>query len=178
MSSVIVGVDIGGAWPMRTLLMAGVAATWLTNVAVAVKVDAELGTLSCNLEAPEAAIGSATTSTESQMRDAFCVFKARNGSEEAYVGTVQGVSLSKDKTTTLIWAVKGEVGTTLMPGLLQQSYAVDQSIPADQGSPLIGETRSNVVLQSMADKPEGSVSATQRPKPSGFVVIGVELRNL
>jgi hypothetical protein len=46
------------------------------------------------------------------------------------------------------------MGTTLMPGLLQQSYAVDQSIPADQASPLIGETRSNIILQSMADKPE------------------------
>ena len=141
---------------MRALLMAGVAATWQTNVAVAVKVDTELGTLSCNLAAPEAAMASATTSTESQVRDAVCLFKARNGSEEVYVGTVQGVSLSPDKTTALIWAVKGEVDTTLAPGLLQQSYVVDQSIPADQVSPLIGETRSNVSCSRWQTSPRGA----------------------
>ena len=109
------------------------------------------------------------------MRDALCTFKPKKGAEESYAGTVQGVSLSPDKRMTAIWMVKADSVMPLTPGLLQQSYSVDRGTPADQLAPMIGETNSRIVLQSMADKQEGSASETRKLPPSGYVITGLQL---
>jgi hypothetical protein len=40
---------------------------------------------------------------------------------------------------------------------------------------LVGEPKAAIALHSMADKSEGSASAAQKPAPTGFVVLSVEL---
>jgi hypothetical protein len=105
-----------------------------------------------------------------------CTFKPKSGTEETYGGQLQGVSLSPDKTTTVIWIVKADTVMPSVPGLLQQSYALDSATPADQLGPLVGETNSRIILQSMTDKREGSASAAQKPAPTGYVITGLELK--
>jgi hypothetical protein len=139
------------------------------------RADVEIGTLSCSVNARPAASSSETPLGQSQLRDAICTFHPRQGAEETYMGTVQGLKLSPDKGGVAIWRVKADSETTA-PGFLQQSYAVDRAVPADLLSPLVGETNPSIVLHSMADRPEGSASATQRPRPQGFVVVGLNLR--
>src|SRR6185295_4285642 len=129
--------------------------------------------LTCTLEEPSAAPATGGPATASQVRDALCTFKPKKGAEESYAGTVQGVSLSPDKRMTAIWMVKADSVMPLTPGLLQQSYSVDRGTPADQLAPMIGETNSRIVLQSMADKQEGSASETRKLPPSGYVITGI-----
>jgi hypothetical protein len=139
------------------------------------RADSEVGVLTCSVNAPPAASNNEVVQADSQLRDAICTFRPRKGVEETYIGTVQGLSLSADNGGVTIWSVKVDLDT-LPPGLLQQSYAADPAVPADQLAPLVGETNSSIVLHSMADRPEGSASAPNRLAPRGFVVVGLMLR--
>ena len=146
-------------------VVGGAAFLWFTNPALAQKGDVEIGVLTCSLEEPASAPATGGPATESRVRDVVCTFKPKNGSEETYVGTVQGVAISADKKSTLIWRVKADPDTSILPGVLQQSYAIDNATPADQLAPMVGEDNSRIVLQSLADKQEGSASAAQKPAP-------------
>jgi hypothetical protein len=162
---------------MRSLFVAGGAAfLWLVNPALSQKGDAEIGVLTCSLEEPASAPAIGAPAAESHVRDAICTFKPTSGSEETYVGVVQGVTISADKKSTVIWRVKADVTTSVVPAMLQQSYAIDNATPADQLAPMIGESNSRIVLQSLTDKQEGSASAAQKPAPSGYVIIGLQLK--
>ena len=161
---------------MRAVHVAVIAAFWcLSGPASAQKADVEIGILTCMLEEPSNAPDITGPVSESQVRDALCIFKPKKGTEESYDGTVQGVSLSPDKRTTAIWIVKTDTLMPSVPGLLQQGYALDRGTSADQLAPLIGETNSRIILQSMTDKQEGSASASQKPPPTGYVIIGIQL---
>jgi hypothetical protein len=157
----------------RTHLAALAAAAWLAAPAAAEYGYTEVGVLSCELGEPGQAPASDTPSAE-RTREALCTFRAANGEEETYAGNAQGVSISTDRRGTLIWVVRAASGVA-EPGALQQVFATDTKKPADQKSPLIGERNSDVVLHSMLDETEGSASATEKPTPTGFVILKLEL---
>jgi hypothetical protein len=101
------------------------ATFWMASPATGQKPNFEIGMLSCSIAAPTEASESTAAPTEGQTREALCSFKPKKGAEESYVGLISGVSLSFDKTATVIWTVKA--GTdAVTPGMLQQSYAVDR----------------------------------------------------
>jgi uncharacterized protein DUF992 len=162
---------------MSSQRVAWIAAIWwVCSPAIAQKADVEIGVLTCALEEPSKVPSTAAPSVENQVRDAICTFKPKSGAEETYAGIVQGVSLSPDKTTAVLWVVKADTVMPSAPGLLQQNYAPDSSTPADQLPPLVGETNSRIILQTMADKSEGSASATQKSPPTGYVIVGLQLK--
>ena len=159
----------------RTCLAAVMLTTWVTCLAVAQSANVEIGVLTCVLGEPaDAPTGDAQTG--GQTRDALCNFKPKSGAEEEYIGKVQGVSMSADQKGALIWSVKSAPGAAVQPGVLQQTYANDASQSADQKPPLIGQANPDIVLHSMADTSEGSASATEKPAPTGFMILGVELK--
>ena len=161
----------------RTYLAAVVMTTCWSYLAIAEQADVEIGVLTCALaEPPEAAPSNAPTAG-GQKREGLCTFKPKKGAEETYAGTFEGVSISTDRTRTVIWVVKTVSGVaTLGPGVLEQSYATDPAKATDQMASLIGETNSAIALHSMSDKSEGSASAPTKPAPTGFVILGVTLK--
>jgi hypothetical protein len=161
----------------RTYLAAVVMATCWPYLAMAEQADIEIGVLTCALaESPEAAPSNAPAAG-GQKREGLCTFKPKKGAEETYAGTFEGVSISADRTRTVIWVVKTVSGVaTLGPGVLEQSYATDPAKATDQMASLIGETNSAIALHSMSDKSEGSASAPTKPAPTGFVILGVALK--
>jgi hypothetical protein len=136
---------------------------------------AEVGVLTCTLGN---AVGASTDDETpgAQMREGLCIFQPKQGMEETYSAKVQGVSFLTDAKASLMWVVKSAVGSKIELGLLEQSFASDRKTPADQRPPLIGEPNAAIALHSMADKSEGSASAPQKPAPTGFVVLNVELK--
>ena len=161
--------------------------TWLGLVATAMSLAAsvalaqdpkvELGILTCNLAEARDAPASAAPSAEGQFRDILCSFKPKKGAEETYEGRVQGISLTADKKSAVLWVVKGVPGTPMNAGFLQQSYAADSAGPRDQTAPpLVGEANGNVILQSMAEKEEGSATSQEKSRPGGFVIVALELK--
>ena len=156
--------------------LAAMAVCMASEVAEAQDAKAEIGVLSCNLAEPRDAPSSAGPA-EGQFRDVLCSFKPKKGVEETYEGKVQGISLSVDKKTTVLWLVRGAPGMPVDIGFLQQSYAVDRTALTDQAAPpLIGEPNSNLVLYSMAEKQEGSASTPEKSRPTGFVIMALELK--
>jgi hypothetical protein len=158
----------------RSFVAAAVIACCAASAA-AQKADVEIGILTCALGEPGAAPPRDATSG-AQTRDALCIFKPKSGAEETYAAKVQGVSISTDPKAALIWVVKSATGAKVEPGLLQQSFTSDPKTPADQKPPMIGEPNADIALHSMSDKNEGSASATQKPAPTGFVILSVELK--
>ena len=159
----------------RTCLAAVAVTTWWACSAVAAKADVEIGVLTCVLGEPADAPTS-DAPTGGQTRDALCTFKPKSGADEEYTGKVQGVSMSADQKAALIWSVKSASGAAAQPGVLQQNYANDLTQLADQKPPLIGQANSDIVLHSMADTSEGSASSSEKPAPTGLVILGVELK--
>jgi hypothetical protein len=153
--------------------MAAVAA-W--SAAIAQTVDVDIGVLTCTLAQPSDAPTSDTPAVRGQMRDVLCSFQPKKWGEEIYVGRVQGVSLSPDAKTTVMWLVKAPTGAGMDVGFLEQGYATDPKASAEHMAPMIGEKDASVVLHSMSDKQEGSASAPQKASPTGFVIIGIELK--
>lgn len=133
----------------------------------------DIGVLTCALGEPGQAAATETPTAE-RTREALCTFRARNGEEQTYAGSAQGISISTDHRGTLIWVVKAASGVA-EPGSLQQVFATDTKKPADQKSPLIGERNSDVVLHSMLDETEGSASVPEKPTPTGFVILKLQL---
>ena len=157
----------------RTHLAALAAATCWTCSTLAENAYTEVGVLMCVLGEPGQAAASEVLTAE-RTRETLCTFTATNGEEETYAGSAQGVSISTDRRGTLIWVVRAASGVA-EPGALQQAFAIDTKMPADEKSPLIGERNSNVVLHSMLDETEGNASATEKPTPTGFVILKLEL---
>ena len=90
---------------------------------------------------------------------------------------MQGISLTSDKKSAILWVVKGVPGMPMNAGILQQSYAADSAAPRYQTAPtLVGEPNANVVLKSMAEKQEGSATSPEKPRPAGFVIVALELK--
>ena len=141
-----------------------VAALSMLGPAAAQAPDVEIGVLTCDIEGLSApADAPAPTQAESQARDAVCTFKPRNGADETYTGIVRGMSLTPDKGGAAIWKVKG--GTEAPAnGLLQQAYAVDPAIPADQSAPLVG---SSTPASCCSLWPIGPRAALPRPRSRG-----------
>jgi hypothetical protein len=157
----------------RKHLAALAAAICLGGPAVAEFAYTEVGVLMCVLGEPGQAAATEVPSAE-RTREALCTFRSTNGEEEAYAGSAQGVSISTDQRSTLIWVVRAASGVA-EPGALQQVFASDTKKPADQKSPLIGERNSDLVLHSMLDETEGSASTPEKPAPTGFVILKLEL---
>jgi Protein of unknown function (DUF992) len=158
----------------RPILTALATASWAC-AAVADPADVDIGSLTCTLgELGEALPGD--SGAAGQTRDAICTFTANGGADETYAGKVQGVSISTDEKGALIWKVKSTSGAAIGPGLLEQRFATDAQKSVDQSPPLIGEVNADIALHSMADKSEGSASATEKAQPTGFVILSVELK--
>ena len=86
----------------RTCLAAVVMTTCWSYLVIAEQADIEIGVLTCALaEPPEAAPSNAPTAA-GQKREGLCTFKPRKGAEETYAGTFEGVSISTDRTRTVI----------------------------------------------------------------------------
>lgn len=159
---------------LRTSLAAMAVLLWTGATAAAAEVHNEIGVLTCTLADPgETPAGEARAG--GQMRDAICNFRLKSGAEETYAGRIEGVSITTERPGALLWRVKVESGP-VEPGLLQQVYAAHPAKPADQKPPLIGEANSKIALHFMADKDEGSASVAQKPGPTGFVILSVELK--
>lgn len=142
---------------------------------VAPEPDLEVGVLICNLQAQGAEPEAAAPSGEGQARAVLCSFKPKAGTEETYVGTIRGIALDGESAAVVAWVVKAG-SNVLTSGALQQSFNADQAMPADQPTRLVGEINPGIVLRPLADKPEGSAGAKDKPGPRGFVVLGLELR--
>ena len=164
-----------GSSMWRTCLAAVTLTTCLKCMAVAQSANVEIGVLTCVLGEPADA-PSGDAETGGQTRDALCTFQPGAGADEEYIGKVQGVSMSADQRGTLIWSVKSASAEVVPSGALQQTYANDPSQSADQKPPLIGQANPDIVLHSMADASEGSASATEKPAPTAFLILGVELK--
>jgi hypothetical protein len=85
-------------------------------------------------------------------------------------------STSTEEKRTLLWLVKAPSAPPWPPGFLQQSYAADPKTPAGQVPDLIGQVNAGVVLQSMTERKEGSVSAGDKSPALGFAVLGAEFK--
>jgi hypothetical protein len=140
-------------------------------------VQTELGVLSCTLAQVIDSTGSDQKTAASEAREMICFFlPGTHGPREAYAGTVRSISVvgKLPDQLTLLWVVKGPLGTQLPAGLLQQSYAVDDATPAGQVPPLVGDRNNKIVLHAMADKREGNASQEKQPRPD-FLLTSVEL---
>ena len=134
----------------------------------------EIGKLTCTLGDPaEAPAGDQPTGP--QTRSALFTFKPKQAPEETYSATIQGVSFSAGSKAAVIWVVKTAPGIQIEAGLLEQSFTGDRKM-ADQMPPLIGQPNAGIALHSMLDKSEGSAGATEKPAPTGFVILSVELK--
>jgi hypothetical protein len=130
--------------------------------------------LTCVLAAPGPSAANQSGS-EGQLRDALCTFKPKSGAEETYAATVRAVSVSPDAKAVLMWVVKLASGDATDPGLLEQAYAPNSGKPGEN-APMIGEANANISLQSMVDTTEGHASSKEKPAPTGFVIVNLELK--
>jgi Protein of unknown function (DUF992) len=136
----------------------------------------EIGVLSCTpghaIDVPQ----STERPAAGEAREMVCAFRAPNGHEETYAGSIRavgGIGALPEKTA-MLWSVRAPLGTKPKPGLLQQDYAADMSAPRGQPAPLRGERNGEMTLHTMADKPEGSASKDKPPAPQ-FLVSEIEL---
>ena len=114
----------------------------------------ELGVLTCNFAESEEANKAGDVTSGAGIRRMVCVYRpANSGPEEVYRGDVQIIGQDNDLLAgrAIIWIVKGTPTTMRSPGMLQQTYAADASAAPGQAPPLIGETNSSIILQTMAD---------------------------
>jgi hypothetical protein len=135
----------------------------------------EVGLLECNLSEPIDAEGSGT-GTAAQNRHILCAFKLKDGIKATYTGKAWVVNLPAKEKRTLLWLVKAPSTMSTPPGFLEQSYASDPKTPAGQVPDMIGQANAGIVLQSMADKKEGSASTKDKSPELGIVVLEVELK--
>ena len=151
-------------------ITAAIAIWCLACPASAMISDYEIGVLSCSLSEPS----DAAAASGDRTREVLCTFQPKEGVEETYIGTAYGVSISADEEVTLIWVVRSPSEPTDKPGLLQQIFANDTSHQPEQKPPLIGSE--SLALHSLSDRPEGSVSSPDKPTPTGFVILRLELQ--
>lgn len=136
---------------------------------------AELGVLVCNIEAADGLKLQDSEST-GDARAVNCRFQpARGGPEEGYAGVLSTVG-TFPSTGTVMMSVRGEFGGKSEAGRLGQKYAAEGSAKEGQQPPLVGATRSDVVLRSLAETEALPSMALGSPQRS--LIIGVELRLL
>jgi len=130
----------------------------------------------CAFVFPERTFGRSSRKRGSNPRGlvTFCTFQPKEGVEETYIGTAYGVSISADEEVTFIWVVRSPSEPAVKPGQLQQIFANDSSHQPEQKPPLIGSE--SLALHSLSDRPEGSVSSPDKPTPTGFVILRLELQ--
>jgi hypothetical protein len=159
---------------MRLMCLAALIAATYAWTAIAAQEGVQVGLLACALgeQASSRTDDPAGTAT----RQALCTFKAKNGAQEKYVGNVQLVQPLATHKVTLLWRVRVAPAISAAPGFLEQNYAADSRKLANRVLDLVGETNSRVVLQSMADRKEGSARAKKRSPREGVTVLRVELK--
>ena len=158
---------------LRTLTTMVLALAWHWP-AIALNADTKIGLLSCTLSEPSDALTPDGVSAE-RTRDAICAFSSESGEHETYTGKITGVSITPQGQSTLIWVVRSPSDDPVRPGALQRTFTSDSGKPVDQKPPLVGDGDAEVALHSLSDSPEGAVSATQKPAPTGFVILRLEL---
>jgi hypothetical protein len=153
---------------------------WLTIVtalalafssASALEARVDIGLLICGLGEGAEGGGDAVTREPNKMP---CVFRpSNNGPEEVYAGAFQTIGnqeLSHDRA--MIWVVtsKAPPAKQRSTGLLQQLYSADRSAPPPHQPPLIGETNSEIVLQTLTD-PQAPNGADKRSDAEAIIVL-------
>src|SRR5215472_16977573 len=140
--------------------------------ALAQEARVNIGLLICGLgeDAEAESGGDAMTRETNKM---LCVFRPSNsGPEEVYAGAFQtigrGQDLSQDRA--MIWVVKASPATQRSTGLLQQLYSADRSAPPPHPPPLIGETNSEIVLQTLTD-PQPPNGADKHSDAEAIIVL-------
>jgi hypothetical protein len=130
-----------------------------------------LGTLTCSLSE------GAGDNPAAQVRDILCRFRAGSlGGEETYTGTIQSVGQAEALfgSGTIILEVKGPAALAIVPGLLQQTYAVEAS-SVKAAAPLFGETNSAILLQPLT-KEEGRVAAGKTKLEAAIITVELKLK--
>lgn len=131
-----------------------------------------LGMLTCSLAvAPDA-------SPDAPTRDVVCRFMpGSEGSEEVYVGTMQGVGQMRALfgKGAVILAVRGPSSTRIVAGLLQQAYSAEASL-ATAAPPLVGERNSTILLQPWTEQ-EGRVAAGNARPDAAIIMVELRLQS-
>jgi Protein of unknown function (DUF992) len=160
---------------MRLMWLAALVTASCAWIATAAQENVEAGLLACTLsEHPDTETEGPASAAAA--RSVLCAFRLQIGPEETYVGKVQVVNLSATEKVTLVWRVKVPPNTRLVPGFLEQDYGADPRTSANPTPDLVGLEKSGIILQSMADKKEGSASAKARSGADGVAVLGLELK--
>jgi hypothetical protein len=113
------------------------------------------------------------------MRELLCIYRpARYGPDEVYDGTLQGLGLDAELTEniSMIWVVMGTGALARIPGVLEQVYAADASASPRFAPPLVGETNSLIVLQTLADEPARDNAGKKRQQIATVVVVVLKLK--
>lgn len=160
---------------MRSMCLAALIASTYAWAATAAQEGVEVGLLACTL-AEQSSSETDGSVAGAAMSQALCTFKPKNGAQESYLGNIQVVKPSATGKVTFLWRVKVPAATSTAPGFLEQKFAADPRTPANQIPDLIGESHSSVVLQSMADRREGSASGKESSPAEGIAVLRVELK--
>src|SRR5262245_12806501 len=139
------------------------------SLASAQEARIDIGLLICGLGESAESGGDAVTRETNKM---LCVFRpSNNGPEEVYAGAFQTIGnqeLPHDRA--MIWVVKAPPAKQRSTGLLQQLYSPDRSAPPPHPPPLIGETNSEIVLQTLTD-PQGKNGAGKRSDAETIIVL-------
>jgi hypothetical protein len=138
--------------------------------------EKDVGVLTCNVQAQGPEPDVAAPPADGQPRSVLCSFRPVSGAEETYAGTISGIALDGQDGAAVAWVVTA-ASSVVTTGMLQQAFNSDQTVRADQSTiRLVGEINPGIVLRPLADKPAGSASSKEKPKPTGFIVLGLELR--
>jgi hypothetical protein len=159
----------------RTLAtVAGLLAGLTVGPALAEK--AAVRALTCTVVGPEAKPHAGEGEAGGLSRTGRCTFKPHDGPEEIYEAKLEGVTLTPTAgVRTVIWVVKGPSSTSLEPALLEQFYEAARNSRDDAMAVLFGTSNPQLELHHMADKPEGQASGPIKPRPTGFVILRLQL---
>lgn len=135
----------------------------------------EIGALTCVLGEPSSAPPGEVSTGGGETREVLCRFQPKNGADEEYAGTVEGLSVSApDHKRTLIWLVRQASEAPLQPGI--SSRATKATSPdASNKPPLVGRSNPQIFLHTMTDAGEGSATVSEKPPPTGFIVVALVL---
>jgi hypothetical protein len=145
--------------------------------ASAQEVRIDVGLLLCG-PAENTEVESGNDALSGELRKMLCVFRSSNGPEEVYAGTYQtiGQDQLQLRNHAMIWVVKASPATQRSTGLLQQLYAAERSAPSPHPPPLIGETNSAIVLQTLADAQ--AVNGADKQSDAAATIVFVALKLL
>jgi hypothetical protein len=137
-----------------------------------------LGFLTCSLSEVAENQEETVAGPLRQTRDMLCAFKPGDGGpEETYTGTFQSVGRDQRGSVSwlMIWDVTGTPSMLGTPGFLQQIYFVDPAAAPGRATPLIGETNSSIVLETLAESQE-QIGADER-QPIISVLVALRLKS-